>query len=215
MEIERQLDIDLATAYRQNLEDLSELLAQFGYQILPFKDAALPNFHKLSREHQIEVSKALGIYVNTLRSEYVSGTFNQERFVLQFLFRMGILPSEDLSETIRNEKYIQIYNRDQLQIFRSLACYERCSFTLEQLTTRPWFDLWERDSLFYYACYGLAATALKIMKFTKLRLDFPHHKVTEQESAFGYSFEYKIKSLSALTRQGKLQAALLIEDWKF
>jgi hypothetical protein len=145
----------------------------------------------------------------------VNGGFSAERFVLQFLFRMGILPSSELNETIRNERFIQIYNADQLQIFRSLACYERCSFTLEQMTTRPWFDLWERDNIFYYACFGLAATALKVMKFTRLQLSFPFHRVTEIESFEGYSFDYRIKSLSALTRQGKLQAAVLIEDWKY
>ncbi len=201
--------------YRSDLEELSALLACFGYRIYPYRDSSLLDFQGLSSNQKNDVSKALDAYLQTLKSEYLNGEFSAERFVLQFLFRMGIVPSAEVSDTIRNEKYIQIYSRDQLQIFRSLSCYERCSFTLEQLTTRPWFDLWTRDSLFYYALFGLASTALKFIKFTKLRLDFPHHRVTEQESFEGHSFEYKIKSLSGLTRQGKLQAALLIEDWKF
>ncbi|MDG0815880.1 hypothetical protein [Bdellovibrio svalbardensis] len=212
--LEVQIDPQLLN-YRSDLEELSALLACFGYNIVPYRDAELPDFQSLPSNQRTDVSKALNIYLQTLKSEYMSGQFSGEKFVLQFLFRMGILPSEDLSGSIRNEKYIQIYSRDQLQIFRSLDCYERCSFTLEQLTTRPWFDLWSRDNLFYYALFGLASTALKFIKFTKIRLDFPHHRVTEQESFSNYSFDYKIKSLSGLTRQGKLQAALLIEDWKF
>lgn len=201
--------------YRRQLEDLSILLNHYGYSVKPYSDDSLPLFQNLSKKQQHDVLNALDAYLYSLRSEYVQGTFSAERFVIQFLFRIGIAPTDELSESLRNERFIQIYNADQIQIFRSLACYERCSFTLEQMTTRPWFELWERDSLFYFALFGLAATALKIIKFTKLRLDFPHHRVTEIDSLESYSFDYKIKSLSALTRQGKLQAALLIEDWKY
>lgn len=214
MEMEPTLN-SLTTTYRSNLEDLASLLKSLGYQIRPYEQAHLPHFHLLSTTKQSAVSKALDAYVGALKAECQFEDFNHERFVLQFLFRVGIIPSEDLNDTIHREKYIQIYNSDQLQIFRSLSCYDRCSFTLEQLTTHPWFDLWERDSLFYYALFGLASTALKLVKFTKLRLNFPFHRVTEMNSAHQFSFDYRIKSLSALTRQGKLQAALLIEDWKF
>lgn len=201
--------------YRRQLEDLSVLLNHYGYSVKPYSNDSLPLFQNLSAKQQHDVLNALDAYLYSLRSEYVQGAFSAERFVIQFLFRIGIAPTDELSESLRNERFIQIYNADQIQIFRSLACYERCSFTLEQMTTRPWFELWERDSLFYFALFGLAATALKIIKFTKLRLDFPHHRVTEIDSLESYSFDYKIKSLSALTRQGKLQAALLIEDWKY
>ncbi|UXR64721.1 hypothetical protein EZJ49_00435 [Bdellovibrio bacteriovorus] len=215
MEMELALN-SLTATYRSNLEELGCLLKTLGHEVRPYTHTHLPHFHQLSTSKQSAVSAALEAYIGALKAEcQLGGDFNHERFVLQFLFRMGIVPSEDLNDTIHREKYIQIYNSDQLQIFRSLSCYDRCSFTLEQLTTHPWFDLWERDSLFYYALFGLASTALKVVKFTKLRLNFPFHRVTEMNSANNFSFDYRIKSLSALTRQGKLQAALLIEDWKF
>ncbi|HEX7673080.1 MAG TPA: hypothetical protein VF412_02860 [Bdellovibrio sp.] len=215
MELQKNTGLDLAPSFRADLEELSALLGEIGYKISPYKNAELKHFKKLSLEKQKEVAQYLEVYLQTLKAEYFGGNFSHEKFVIRFLFRLGLLPSEDMTESIRNEKYIQIYSRDQLQIFRSLACYERCSFTLEQMTTRPWYDLWERESLFYYACFGLATTALKIIKFTKLRLDFPHHRVTEVDTSESFTFDYKIKSLSALTRQNKLQAALLIEDWKY
>lgn len=212
--LKAQENIQLSN-YRSDLEELSALLACFGYNITPYRNAELRDFQSLSDSEKTNSSKALNAYLQTLKSEYASGDFSRERFVLQFLYRMGIVPPEGLSDSIRTEKFIQIYSFDQLQIFRSLECFERCSFTLEQLTTRPWFDLWSRDNLFYYALFGLAATALRFVKFTKINLDFPYHRVTEQDSFCSFSFEYKIKSLSGLTRQGKLQAALLIEDWLF
>lgn len=201
--------------YRNQLEELAALLSCYGYKIVPYQNSSLPDFQKLSPELKSEVLRTLTAYTGTLRSEYSAGSFSNERFVLQFLFRVGVLATDELTETIKNEPFIQIYNRHQFQIFRSLNCFDKCSFTLEQLTTRPWYDLWERESLFYYALFGVATTALKIIKFTKLRLDFPHHRVTEMGSRNLFNFDYKIKSLSALTRQGRLEAALLVEDWKY
>ncbi|UOF01263.1 hypothetical protein [Bdellovibrio reynosensis] len=200
--------------FRNQLEELAGLLSCYGYNVIPYHHASLPEFQKLTVEQKAEVLRTLTAYAQTLKSEYLGKDFSNERFVVQFLFRIGLVPSDEVSETVSNEKYIQIFNREQFQVFRSLNCFDKCSFTLEQLTTRPWYDLWERESLFYYALYGLATTALKLIKFTKIRLDFPYHRVTEVNSRQKLSFDYKIKTLSALTRQGRLEAALTIEDWK-
>lgn len=215
MELEVQPNTAIATSVRQDLEDLSNLLRCFNIQVLPYKSSQLLDFHCLSVEEQNDVAKALHAYLQTLKAEYSRSDFSNERFIMQFLFRIGLLPPDDLSETLKNEHYIQIYNKHQLQIFRSLKCYERCSFTLEQMISRPWYDLWTRENLFYYALFGLACTVLKFVRFTKLRLDFPHHKVTEVDSFNTYSFDYKIKTLSALTHQKKIAAAILVEDWKY
>lgn len=202
-------------AYQRDLEELSKLLSTIGYSMKPYADASLPLFHNLLPEARQQVATALHAYVGALRAELASEYASPERFVLQFLFRLGQAPSSELSGILRNEKFIQIYNRDNLQIFRSLACYERCSFTLEQLTSRTWFELWERDNLFYMAFVGMAHKMRDVVRFSSFNFDFPFHKVTEIDSSEGYSFHYKLKTVCGLTRQNQIQSALLVEDWKF
>ncbi|UYL09129.1 hypothetical protein B9G69_000880 [Bdellovibrio sp. SKB1291214] len=202
-------------SYRADLEELSKLLQSCGFTLQPYKDFSLPEFHNLLPETRQHVAQALHAYVGALKAELLEGTMNPERFVLQFLFRIGQAPNSDLYDLLRNERYIQIYNRDNLQIFRSLACYERCSFTLEQLTSRTWFELWERDNLFYMAFLGMAHKMRDVVKFSCFNFDFPFHKVTEIDSAMNYSFHYKLKTVCGLTRQNQIQSALLIEDWEF
>ncbi|WP_413558644.1 hypothetical protein [Bdellovibrio sp. HCB209] len=202
-------------AYRKDLEELSELLAAFGYDVEPYKDSSLPLFYNLTPDLRQSVAQTLHSYVGALRAELTSTEYNNERFVLQFLFRIGQAPNPELHGILKNERFIQIYNRDNLQIFRSLACYERCSFTLEQLTSRTWFELWERDNLFYMAFTGMAHKMLDVMRFTCFNFDFPFHRVTEIDSASKYSFQYKLKTVCGLTRQNQIQSALLIEDWQF
>ncbi len=205
----------LAT-YRKDLVELSQLLkAHFNFDVMPFKDASLPEFNNLLPEIRQGVAEGLAAYVGALKATLSTGEFNSERFVLQFLFRIGQAPNMELSDLLRNERYIQVYNRDHLQTFRSLACFERCSFTLEQLTSRTWYELWQRDNLFYMAFTGLGAKLLDVVKFTSFRLEFPAHEVVEIDSAQNYAFSYKLKTVCGLTRQSKIQAALLIEEWKF
>lgn len=202
--------------YTQYLETLAGLLNDLGYKLKPFHDASLPSFSRHSDSQKAEIIRGIRAYCEALQDVCkFDDNIDMGQFVWRFLLRLGIAPSEDLFTTLENEKFIQIYNPDQFQIFRSLRCFERCSFTLEELTSRSWYELWERDSLFFYALTGLATKLIQFMKPGLLRLDFPYHTVREVESECLFDFRYKIKSVSVLTRHKRAQAAVLIEDWKF
>lgn len=202
--------------HRRQLETLSALLAKKGFNVKPFCDSSLPHFSSLSEPQKAEIHRALCAYNEALQDvSKFDDSIDMGQFVWRFLLRLGITPSEDLFSTLEGEYFIQIYNSDQFQIFRSLRCFERCSFTLEELTSRSWFDLWERDSLFFYALTGLVTKIIQFMKPTKLRLDFPYHTVREVNSECLFDFRYKIKTVAVLTRHKRAQAAVLIEDWKY
>jgi hypothetical protein len=198
------------------LEVLSELLAKRGYQVKAYQHPSLPLYSKLTQAQKTQILQAVRAYTEALNDVCkFDDHIDMGQFIWRFLLRLGITPSEDLFSTIKNEEFIQIYNLDQFQIFRSLRCFERCSFTLEELTSKSWFELWDRDALFFYALTGLVSRIIQFIKPTNLRLDFPYHTVREIESECLFDFRYKIKSVSVLTRQKQVQAALLIEDWKF
>ncbi|MBS1971603.1 MAG: hypothetical protein JSU04_14930 [Bdellovibrionales bacterium] len=192
------------------------MLSDLGYKVKPYHDACLPNFSRHTDSQKAEIIRGIRAYCEALQDVCkFDDNIDMGQFVWRFLLRLGIAPSQDLFTTLENEKFIQIYNPDQFQIFRSLRCFERCSFTLEELTSRSWYELWERDSLFFYALTGLATKLIQFMKPGLLRLDFPYHTVREVESECLFDFRYKIKSVSVLTRHKRAQAAVLIEDWKF
>lgn len=202
--------------YRHQLESVTKLLRGCGYEVRAYQHPHLPHFSRLSHSQQHEVLQALMAYGEALAEvcEF-DDNIDMRQFIWRFLVRLGIAPSEDLFSTLENESFIQIYNLDELQIFRSLRCFERCSFTLEELTSKSWYELWHRDSLFFYALTGLVTKIIRVMKPTKLRLDFPYHTVREIDSECLFDFRYKIKTVSILTRKSKALAAVLIEDWKY
>lgn len=206
----------LKAEFSHHLQNLSELLQKYGYTVKAYEHPSLPHFSRLSTKQQEEVLRALLAYSEALKEVCkFDDNVDMGQFVWRFLLHLGIVPSEDLFSTLHNEHFIQIYNLDQIQIFRSLRCFERCSFTLEQLTCKSWYELWERDNLFFYALTGLVTKLVQFIKPTKLRLDFPYHKVREVDSECLFEFRYKIKIVSVLTRQKQPQVAVLIEDWKF
>lgn len=214
--LEVNRSISYSPEYAQYLETLAGLLTGLGYEVKPYNDLSLPHFNRHGESQKAEILRGLRAYCEALQDVCkFDDNIDMSQFVWRFLLRLGIAPSEDLFTTLENEKFIQIYNPDQFQIFRSLRCFERCSFTLEELTSRSWYELWERDSLFFYALTGLATKLIQFMKPGMLRLDFPYHTVREVGSECLFDFRYKIKAVSVLTRHKRAQAAVLIEDWKF
>jgi hypothetical protein len=210
----------LNSEFSLQLDILADLLQTRGYHVKAYSHPSLPHYSKLTQPQKTQILQALRAYSEALgdvcdASYKFDDNIDMGQFVWRFLLRLGITPSDDLFSTIQNEHFIQIYNLDQFQIFRSLRCFERCSFTLEELTSKSWDQLWERDNLFLYALTGLATKIIQFMKPTKLRLDFPYHTVREVGSECLFDFRYKIKSVSVLTHQKQAQAAVLIEDWKF
>lgn len=204
------------TECAQQLDILASHLGRLGYNVKAYTNPSLPHFSRHSDSQKAEILHALRAYCEALQEvSKFDDNIDMGRFVWRFLLSLGITPSDDLFTTLENEKFIQIYNKENLQIFRSLRCFERCSFTLEELSSKPWYELWERDSLFFYALTGLGTKLIHFIKPTKLRLDFPYHTVREVNSECNFEFRYKLKSVSVLTRHKHPQAAVLIEDWKY
>lgn len=200
----------------QQLDTIASQLEHLGYSVKAYKSPSLPHFSRHSDDQKVEILCALHAYCEALQEvSKFDDNLDMGRFVWRFLLCLGITPSEDLFTTLENEKFIQIYNKENLQIFRSLRCFERCSFTLEELACKPWYELWERDNLFFYALTGLGAKLVHFIKPTKLCLNFPYHMVREVDSECNFEFRYKLKSVSVLTRHKRPQAAVLVEDWKY
>jgi hypothetical protein len=60
--------------------------------------------------------------------------------------RLGLRPQSDLFDRLGSEDVIEIYDvAEQTQVYRNLRYFEACSYTLDDLMCRPWFELFTRD----------------------------------------------------------------------
>lgn len=201
--------------FASQLNILGSLLSLAGYNLMPYRHESLPLFCNLTPPQQKDVLKSLKAYCMALEDGIVhEENINSTRMVWRFLVALGFFPHEDLFDTVREESYIQIYNFDQFQIFRSLSFFDKCSFTLEEIVCRPWWQLWRRSRQDLHILSEVSRQNLVCPQSKTLRFDNPFEMAQEISDGSAHQFSYRIKSATALTRSGRLHATLLVEDWR-
>ena len=203
-----------AEDFLSQLNHLAALLQSTGYKVLPYRDDTLPLYQALSPHQQKEVMRNLKAYCLALSDGLLDEEeFNATRFAWRFLVAVGYFPNEELFDTLREEIYVQIYNFDQFQIFRSLSFFEQCSLSLEEILCRPWWQLWKRSRHDLHILSEVSRQSLASPVGRTMRFELPFEKVEEICGTQSHQFAYRIKSATALTRSGRLHATLLVEDW--
>ena len=203
-----------AEDFLSQLDLLAAQLHSLGYKVLPYRQASLPLFQALDSRQQQEVSRNLKAYTSALANGLLDGEeLSSTRLAWRFLVALGYFPSEELFATLRSELYVQIYNHDQFQIFRSLSFFEQCSLSLEEILCRPWWQVWKRSRQDLHILSEISRQDVGIFKTRTLRFEFPYERAEELCENNSHQFSYRIKSATALTRSGRLQATLLVEDW--
>lgn len=78
-----------------------------------------------AREHyRDQVSlKSLWLFLNKLRWNY----------------------PDNLFDTIKSDDIIEVYTAQHIQVFRSYLFFQHCSYSLTELLTKPWFELFRKD----------------------------------------------------------------------
>lgn len=201
--------------FLSQINELAGLLQSIGYQVLPYRDQTLPLYQALSHHQQKEVLKNLKAYCLALSDGMLDEEeLNSTRLAWRFLVAAGYFPNEELFDTLREELYVQIYNFDQFQIFRTLSFFEHCSLTLEEILCRPWWQVWKRSRQDLHILSEVSRQDLFAPTTPRtLRFELPYESVEEICGADSHQFSYRIKSATGLTRNGRLHATLLVEDW--
>lgn len=204
-----------AEDFVSQLNELAGLLQAIGYSVIAYRDPSLPVYQTLSPNQQKEVLKNLKAYCLALSDGMLDEEeLNSTRLAWRFLIAAGYFPNEDLFDTLRNETFVQIYNYDQFQIFRTLAFFEHCSLSLEEILCRPWWQAWKRSRHDLHILSEVSRQDLYAPTTPRtLRFDLPYAPVAEICESAPHQFAYRIKSATGLTRNGRLHATLLVEDW--
>jgi hypothetical protein len=205
--------------YKSTLSQYAVLLNNFGIERVAYDFGDLRYYSRLSLPKQTAILEALHASCEALRIE-ASFTkdineISNSRMFWNFCLRMGFGPRDEIMDTIDKEVFIQVYDRNNMQLYRSLGCFRRCSFTVAQMTSRPWFDLWDRESFYFHALKNVGSFLMGLPKVIHLSMELPFHKVAEVNSTFSYSFDYRVRTINTISRAGTPQAAVFFEDWRY
>lgn len=192
-------NLEILGAFSKAVKELSQLLKP-EFHVLPFKGESAIHFPALDLERQTNILNSLNRYVQLCREIIEAGQkISNDRVVLwRIISSLRLKPTGDLFDQIDDGDLIEIYDDRNIQIFRNFQFFRVCSYTLDDLLCRPWWELFRRD---LNIINRIMKTAEKIYAQNmrhSISLDFGRHTVDEIDSPRRYHAVVENKILSPL-----------------
>lgn len=216
--INHEIYKDLSSDFDKKFKQYAELLASFieaeGIRVKPYSSPRLIHFSRLSNEHKHEVLRLLGIYIDvciqTIKEK--DSLLNTAILTWNMLKAFGFVPLNDVIDKIKNEDVVEFYDNQNVQIFRNIHFFKICSYSVEDLLCRQWWELYWRDEQIARQIFEMGTKIFNgEMKATQ-SVCLPAHILKELDSPLKYEMQLELKYLSPLFKNGITQAALVIES---
>lgn len=131
---------------------------------------------------------------------------DEKALLWRFIRRMGYTPTSDIFDLITDEDYLEIYDNEGQQVYRSLNYFDLVSFTIEDLVTLNWKTDFKRDRM---VLLNLIEVTLRFATGTLHKTyacdKVPKHHVQEMIGQ-KYLHELGLKYISPLKVAGKTVA---------
>lgn len=146
---------NLRSSQNQNLKEsfIEESLRAVSYisqsnkYIRPFVNESLPYFSAHSEIGKSAILANLRLFNQVCENVVASGeSVLDSRVMLWHVLRLldFIFPS-DLFDYITSDHLVEVYDFNNIQIFRNLKFFDMTSYCLEELLCRPWIELFSRE----------------------------------------------------------------------
>lgn len=171
-----------------DVSDLSSLKSEKQTQILEF----LKFYRYLLSDLRPSASSP------ELPSKEVPESVDQEIKALQVCARrLGVVFSDDLLARVSEDDIVEIYTADLIQIYRSFRFFGLCSYSLTDLLSNEWFDLYERSVVINNYLFE-AGKALMERTYDLSPINLSHipiHLMREKISTEKRSFQIQFKEM--------------------
>jgi hypothetical protein len=191
---------DWAERFRCASSALAAIGRQANYKLIPYHNSTLPLFSKLPADSQQQIVETLekthSVYAQVVDE---SQDVRNPASVVWAAFRtLHILPPSNFFDKLSSDDVIQIYTKDGYHLFANFRFFDLCSYTIEQIYSIPWPQLWHRDES---ALAGLQQAVSQCLASecneTLMLLDIPH-RVCELASPFKYELSYSLKGIAPI-----------------
>jgi hypothetical protein len=145
-----EANLDVVNSFRDSLGRLTQLGREEGLELQPYIQTRLSHFRELPSATAEGIASALKEYCETMQTirnngEYLRFNLNAVWLTLR---KLGLRPRNDLFSKLNDKDVVEIYNAKGLQIFRSFHFFQHCSYDLETIFCKPWFELFARDEVY-------------------------------------------------------------------
>lgn len=132
----------------QVLMAFAELAGRNGTPTVAFTGAWPRHFAVLPPKDQACVLKNFRTYASICHELAATGvSLRDDRQLLWCMIkRLGLRPSSGLFGSLSNEDVIEVYDGEgMVQVFRNMKFYDVSSYSLDDIVSRPWYELYRRD----------------------------------------------------------------------
>ena len=178
------------------------------------------HFRILDDKTQIRINEQFETYVNTLASvmsepEIEKDIDLEKKLVWRFLSYLKLSASNDLYAKLSADDFVEIYNTNGVQIYRSFNFFSVCSYTIEETICLPWFQLYQRRTDITKA-YLEIMSQLNTPEYQKtcVQVQIPQHELVEIFSAKQYTVTIEPNFVTSLMRIGSHELAGALNTFK-
>ncbi len=182
-------------AFLEASDSVRTLAARLGISVLPVLDLENPSFLRLNTADQAAVLERLKIYSGLLEQASSAELLDEKKLLWFALSRLRLAPPSDLLDMMQEGDLIEVYVGDR-QVYRSFNYYNYCSYSLDELETIPWSELFARDEQWTNEIFKEIGSCLGTRKVITSQV--PAHEVREIRSAYKNKFLYQLKYIVPL-----------------
>lgn len=165
-------------------QEFAALSGREDVHIVPFRGEGPAFFAALPEPMQNDVLGRFREYVGIARDVVSEGGSlrNDQMFLWRFFQRFRIHPPSNLISEITAGEIIEVHDINFTQIFRNMRFFDLCSYSLDDLLCRPFWELVHRDPAISAMLVEQAGHYFSGRWTTMRLLDIPEHVVQEIDS---------------------------------
>lgn len=181
-------DNDRLASFKAVTERFAQLAKRENLDIIPYRGSEPVCFPALPTVLQTTILEDFRRYVSVCETSVEEGwSLKQDGNVLWRMFRkLGVHPNSDLMSQIREDDIIEIYSADYVQLFRNLRFFRYCGYSLDELLSRPFWELFRRDEEVTKQILSVAVSMFSGQIIGTHRWQLGVHTLTEIDSHFRY-----------------------------
>lgn len=197
--------------FKRTAGKISMIFSTQGMRVRPFVDG-LPHFGRLSVDKQMDIIKNLKFYLELCEEQMAEGQSLRDNlsFTWKALGKLGLTPKSDLFSLVKDDDILEIYNSESRQLYRNLRYYDFCSYSIEELYSLEWWNLFSRDGDITLKLFEESHKIFNGEVDTHIFSETREHVVSELNSVDRLSNKYRAKLLSPLTVNKKAEAMIVV-----
>lgn len=201
--------------FRQLCTKVAEFGKGSGVTIVPYSTPDLPFFSRLPQEQQKSALEALKNYVTVCDIIAANDIAFQDtpKMIWRAITSMSLRPPSDLFLNLRQGDVIEIHNAHGIQIFRNFEFYEFCGYSIEELYSSPWNELFWHEPTGLHRLIEFSQSVLSGQVKNTISLQWPEHFIEETQSPFKYKIAARFRHGAPLfNKEGAPVAHILIAE---